>query len=282
MALGKKRRFLRAMAQFFLILLPSALILGAMALQSLLPGYPKGSSRRPLLQYGDYTLGTYRTPQGQLYYDLSTQAGGRTRVLIDRVYAYSGGNGNLYVRGVTGAAVVEIESGQCRLYTDSHYAQYRHSYPGVTLVSSIKAFPPQDYERLFALADSYPAYAPAPAAQAVLGHGRFAIEETTGGDGYRRLQLVDRRAREMDQGYTVRLLTDVESFLLQDGVLYVRSRDGYACLKAKGEDFSINYQDYGSKIYFSTLPDIDLLRNPKEFPRGDWAILQQLYPALRT
>lgn len=267
----------RFWATLLLLWLPTALLLGLFVLRDLWPGWPNGTARRNVLTFGDYAINTYHTPQGAQYYDLTLESGGHTRVLIDRVYAYARDGGKLYVRGVTGAASAELESGACRLYTSGHYPKYSRSYANVTVVASIKSFPPDDYDHLIALVERYPAFSPPQGAQGVLGCGRFRIETVQGADGFRRLQLIDGQARELDLGYTVRLLGDVQSFSLQDGVLYVRAKEGYACLRAKGEDFTVAYSDYGSKIYFSTMPDIEVVRDLSEFPLTDRLKLQQLW-----
>lgn len=265
-----------------LLWLPTTLLLGAFVLRALLPGYPSGTARRNVLAFGAYSINCYQTPQGDTYYDLALEHEGRTRVLIDRVYAYARADGKLYARGVTGAAAVTLADGSCRLYTSKHYPQYSHACQNVTVVGSIKSFSPADYDHLAALVERYPAFSPPQDAQGVLGCGRFRIEAVQGADGFRRLQLIDGQARELSMGYTERLLGDVQSFLLQDDVLYVRAKEGYACLRTKGEDFTIAYSDYGSKIYFSTMPDIDVVRDLSEFPLTDRLQLEQLWFAGRA
>lgn len=117
---------------------------------------------------------------------------------------------------------------------------------------------------------------------ASFGSGRFRIEEVTGADGFRRLQLVDAQARELDIGYTVRLLRDVESFLILDGVLYARSKEGYARLQLEGEQYLMCYHDYGSKIYFSTHSDIQVERDLSSLSPSQQEILENLPAAGRS
>ena len=93
---------------------------------------------------------------------------------------------------------------------------------------------------------------------------------------------MDVQARELNIGYTVRLLRDVESFLILNGVLYARSEEGYARLQLEGEQYLMCYNDYGSKIYFSTLPDIQVERDFSTLAPSQQEILKNLPAAGRS
>ena len=263
-----------------LLWLPLVLLLAVLVLRDLLP-LPQGAHRYDVYVAGDFAINSYRTPKGQ-YYDLTMTREGRTVVLVDRVYAYGKETGLLYVRGVTGAAAIDPRTGACTLYTEEYFPKYGRLAPGVQRIYSLNSFSQEDRAQLNQLTARYAAYPASADALATLGCGRFRIQQVTGKDGYRRLQLIDGLAQELDQGYTVRLLRDVQSYLLLEDVLYVRSREGYACLRASGENFILAYDDYGSKIYYSLMPDIEIERNLSAFPIPDRWVLQNLWFADRV
>ena len=185
------------------------------------------------------------------------------------------------MKGVSGAAAAHWQEGTCRLYTGKHYPRYAKAWSGVTLVHDLRLFPLAEYNKLISLTPQYQAFPAAPCV-APFGSGRFRIEEVTGQDGFRRLQLVDVQARELNIGYTVRLLRDVDSFLILNGVLYARSEEGYARLQLEGEQYLMCYNDYGSKIYFSTLPDIQVERDFSSLSPSQQEILKNLPAAGRS
>lgn len=275
---GKLRRFSRP---FLLLFLPTLLLLSALLLREIWPGLPQGVNREPKLRVGSFSITAYTDRLGERYLDLCLNREGRQRVLVNRVYAYRLEGDVLYVRGVSGAAAVRWKEGTCRLYTGQHYSRYAKAWPGVTLVYDLRLFPLAEYNQLVTLTPQYQAFPSTPCV-ASFGSGRFRIEEVTGADGFRRLQLVDAQARELNIGYTVRLLRDVESFFIADGVLYARSREGYARLQLSGEQYVMCYHDYGSKIYFSTLPDIQVERDLSSLSPSQQEILENLPAAGRS
>lgn len=264
--------------------LPTLVLLGILALWDNLPGLPQGTGRRAYLRAGRYAVNQYTDSQGRKYLDFTVAVKGKPRVLIDRVYDYNLSQGKLYVRGVTGAAAADISSGDCRLYVNKHYRRYRQAWPGVALVDSIQRFPLADYRGLLKLGERYQAFPPPDSAQtlAVLGCGRFRIEQTKGADGFRRLQLTDSQARELGIGYTIRIFSDVESYQIQNETLYVRAREGYACLRPLGGEFTVVYFDYGSKDYYSTMPDIQIQRDLSDLQLNDRLMISRLPSANRT
>lgn len=263
--------------------LPTLALLGVLNLRQQLPGLPQGTNRQVAVQAGQYAINRYTDPQGQQYLDFTITIQGKPRVLIDRVYDYQVQQGKLYVRGVTGAAAADL-SGGCRLYANKHYPRYRQAWPGVTLVSSVQRFPLAEYRNLQQLGECYQAF-PAPASGQVLetlGCGRFRIEQVEGPDGFRRLQLTDIQAKELAIGYTVRIFHDIESYQIKNDTLYIRAREGYACLRPQGEEFTVVYFDYGSKIYYSTMPDIQIKRALSDVAPSDRLLLARLPAANRT
>lgn len=270
---------------FLLLWLPTLALLGVLNLRQQLPGLPQGTRRQSVVQAGDYAVNRYTDSQGQEYLDLTVAVQGKPRVLIDRVYDYTMVQGKLYARGVTGAAAADLSTGDCRLYASKQYPRYRQAWPGVTLVDSIQRFPLADYRRIRALGQRYQAFPdPSPGRQTLLtlGCGRFRIEQVEGADGFRRLQLADAQARELARGYTVRIFCDIESYQIENETLYIRAREGYACLRPQGDEFTVVYFDYGSKIYYSTLPDIHIERSLEDLPPYDRLLLSRLPSANRT
>lgn len=264
--------------------LPSLALLGVLSLRQQLPGLPQGANRQTAVQVGQYAINRYTDPQGQQYLDFTINIQGKPRVLIDRVYDYQMQQGKLYVRGVTGAAAADLSRGSCRLYASKHYPRYRRAWPGVTLVDSVQRFPLAEYRNLQQLGEQYQAFPSPTSAQVLetLGCGRFWIEQVEGPDGFRRLQLTDTQARELSIGYTVRIFKDIESYQIQNDTLYIRAREGYACLRPQGEDFTVVYFDYGSKIYYSTMPDIQIKRDLSAISPSDRLLLARLPATNRT
>ena len=260
---------------FQLLFLFTILLLTTLIARENWPGLPQGIDRKTWLAAGDFSIVAYTDRQGNRYLDLCSMQNGRQRVLVNRVYAYRMEQSTLYVRGVSGAAAVRWRNGTCLLYTGRHYPRYAKAWPGITLVHDLRLFPLADYNKLTSLTPQYQAF-PSAACAASFGAGRFRIEKITGADGFCRLQLVDVQARELDIGYTVCLLRDVESFLILDGVLYARSKEGYARLQLEGEQYLMCYHDYGSKIYFSTLPDLQVERDLSSLPPSQKEILENL------
>ena len=276
-----KQVFSHIRRPFLLLFLPTILILAALIARENWPGLPQGVHRKSWLTAGDFSIVAYTDRQGNRYLDLCLTQDGRQRVLVNRVYAYRLDKDTLYVKGVSGAAAAHWQEGTCRLYTGKHYPRYAKAWSGVTLVHDLRLFPLAEYNKLISLTPQYQAFPTAPCA-APFGSGRFRIEEVTGQDGFRRLQLVDVQARELNIGYTVRLLRDVESFLILNGVLYARSEEGYARLQLEGEQYLMCYNDYGSKIYFSTLPDIQVERDFSTLAPSQQEILKNLPAAGRS
>ena len=276
-----KQVFSHIRRPFLLLFLPTILILAALIARENWPGLPQGVHRKSWLTAGDFSIVAYTDRQGNRYLDLCLTQDGRQRVLVNRVYAYRLDKDTLYVKGVSGAAAAHWQEGTCRLYTGKHYPRYAKAWSGVTLVHDLRLFPLAEYNKLISLTPQYQAFPAAPCV-APFGSGRFRIEEVTGQDGFRRLQLVDVQARELNIGYTVRLLRDVESFLILDGVLYARSKEGYARLQLEGEQYLMCYHDYGSKIYFSTLPDIQVERDFSSLSPSQQEILENLPAAGRS
>lgn len=280
-----RRRSGRLWQGLLFLWLPTLILLGVLNLRQQLPGLPQGANRRAILRIGDFAVNRYTDAQGQEYLDLTISIQGKPRTLINRVYDYRVQQGKLYVRGVTGAAAADLSTGVCRLYASKQYPRYRYAWPGVTLVDSIQRFPLADYRCLQALGERYQAFPnSAPGRQTLLslGCGRFRIEQSVGADGFRRLQLADAQARELAVGYTVRIFQDIESYQLENETLYIRAREGYACLRPQGGEFTVVYYDYGSKIYYSTMPDIHIERSLEALPPHDRLLLSRLPSANRT
>lgn len=274
-----RRRSGRLWQGLLLLWLPTLILLGALNLRRQLPGLPQGANRQAVLEAGDFAVNRYTDAQGQEYLDFTISIQGKTRTLIDRVYDYRVQEGKIYARGVTGAAAADPSAGACRLYVSKQYPRYRQAWPGVTLVDSIQRFPLADYRLLQTLGERYQAFPdPAPNRQTllVLGCGRFRIEQVSGADGFRRLQLADAQARELAVGYTVRIFRDIESYQIENETLYIRAREGYACLRPQGGEFTVVYFDYGSKIYYSTMPDIHIERDLSALPPHDRLLLSRL------
>ncbi len=268
---------------FVLLFLPTVLILTALIVRENWPGLPQGVNRKSWLTAGDFSIVAYTDRQGNRYLDLCLTQDGRQRVLVNWSMLTGWKRHPFYVKGVSSAAAAHWQDGTCRLYTGKHYSRYAKAWSGITLVHDLRLFPLAEYNKLVS------SHAPIPGVPlstscvaSSFGSGRFRIEEVTGADGFRRLQLVDAQARELDIGYTVRLLRDVESFLILDGVLYARSKEGYARLQLEGEQYLMCYHDYGSKIYFSTLSDIQVERDLSSLSPSQQEILENLPAAGRS
>lgn len=281
----RRRKYSRRLFSGLLFLwLPTLALLGVLNLRQQLPGLPQGANRQLMARLGQYTISQYTDPQGQQYLDFTVTIQGKPRVLIDRVFDFRVQQGKLYVRGVTGAAAADLSGGSCRLYASKHYPRYRRAWPGVTLVDSVQRFPLAEYRHLQLLGERYQAFPSSASDQVleILGCGRFRIEQVAGPDGFRRLQLTDTQAKELAVGYTVRIFQDIESYQITHDTLYIRAREGYACLRPQGEDFTVVYFDYGSKIYYSTMPDIQIKRDLSAIAPSDRLLLARLPAANRT
>lgn len=264
-----KKWLRRAAAILFFLLLPSCLILYGLFWRGQIPDLPRGVRREVVTTLGDYTVSRYLTAENEEFYDLTIGQGSRTRVLVDRLTAYRRQNNKLYIRGLTGEAVVSESS--CFLSNNSGFSGYGGAQKAVTRLQTARAFPPEDFAVIETMPEELAAYPNPNPVEFSLGSGRFRIEQI---DGH--LVLVDALSREFHRGYTIRLFTNVNSYLVRGDILYVRASRGCAVLNLADENYRVYFDDYGIKSYYSAYHDIEPLRSLTQFSKEEQKILKAL------